>query len=193
MPKWDGLGRRVLDCRAPGKCYRPAQWQSPRRETWLVFALGKREWLVRARPIQGLVVLSSWPVGRPDEAVDVPDPYPGEWSMFKRLVQSDGPILKPALPADTKVLAKFPQLVAFVRDTVYEDGTARVPGYFWFTNRWSAFEIILFDPDSCSRLVVAGQTIDDTLALAEAALRAPEAPWVLDQYMLDRAAKKKKK
>jgi len=113
--------------------------------------------------------------------------------MFKRLAPAEGPTIRPALPGESKTLGKLSQLVAFIRDTVYEDGSPRNPGYFWFTNRWSAFEIILFDPDSCSRLVVAASTIDDTLALAEAALRAPEAPWVLDQYMLDRAAKKGKK
>jgi len=113
--------------------------------------------------------------------------------MFKRLVQADGPTIRPALSGDSKVMGKLTQLVAFIRDTVYDDGTPRQPGYFWFTNRWSAYEIILFDPDSCSRLVCCAATIDDALALAEAALRAPEAPWVLDQYMLDRAAKKPKK
>lgn len=193
MPIWDGLGRRVCVVGQRRSPYRPTQWSSPKCEGWLVLRLVSREWSVRVRPIQGWAVLSSWPVGVPDEVVKYPDPFPGRWSMFKRLVQADGPVLRPALSAETRTLGKLSMLVAFIRDTAYEDGSARQPGYFWFTNRWSAYEVILFDPDSCSRLVVTASTIDDTLALAEAALRAPEAPWVLDQYMVDRAAKKGKK
>jgi len=193
MPIWDGQGRRVCFVRAPGRPYRVTQWLSPVREGWYVLRFTGRDWHVRTRPRQGAVVLCSVQVGDGAAEQWYPDPFAKGKEVIRRQVHESASVIRPALPADTKILAKLPQLVAFLRDTSYDDGSARTPGYLWLTNRWSSYEVTLFDPDACCRISVNGSTLDDALSLAEAVLRAPETPWMPDQYMLDRAAKKKKK
>lgn len=193
MPIWDGLGRRVLEMRPPGCALaRVSQWL-PARERWYVLRGVRRDYHVLWRPFRGLSAIGSGDVGSVHCTNLYPDPRKVERMFAKRQMADGAPVIRPALPAESKVLGKLPTLVAFLRDTVYEDGSPRQPGYIWFTNRWSSYEVILFDPDSCSKLAVNGPTIDDTLALAEASLRAPDAPWQLDQYMVERKVKGRKK
>lgn len=193
MPVWDGLGRRVCLVRAAGPCYRVSQWLSSVRECWYVLRWPRRDWLVRTRPRQGAVVLRSSEVGDDQGGEMFPDPFAKGDVVQRRSVQAPEHVIRPALSKETKLLSKLPQLAAFLSDTAYDDGTARQPGYLWLTNRWSCYEVTLFDPDSCARVAVTATTLDDVLALAEAVLRSPETPWMPDAYMMERAAKKKKK
>lgn len=99
----------------------------------------------------------------------------------------------PALPAESKILAKFPLLREFLSATQYEDGEARVPGYLTIRPRFIEWEVTLYDPDAGCRVAVRARTLDDMLQGAEVILSASEAPWEPDNYLQEQLAKRTKK
>jgi hypothetical protein len=113
---------------------------------------------------------------------------------MKRIAPAVGTeVIRPALPGTSLLLAKLPTLREFMTATAYDDGTARTPGYLWFSNRGTMFEVILFNPDSGSRLPVVAPTMDEVLAAVETVLKLPEAPWQPDRYLSEQLTKKTKK
>lgn len=113
---------------------------------------------------------------------------------MKRRVPAEGGITSlPSLPSTSVILSKFKLLREFITATAYEDGGYRVPGYFWFMNRSTSFECILFDPDSGARLPCRGATIDEVLALVETLLGTENAPWEMDKYLSEQLSKRKKR
>lgn len=114
-------------------------------------------------------------------------------SIKKRDVSSPALGARPPLAFDSKILAKLPTLCEWLAATTYEDGSPRTPGYLWLSNRVVAYEVTLFDPDSCCKMPCLGRTLDEALALAETHLRAEDAPWQQDGYMVARRDGKKKK
>lgn len=103
------------------------------------------------------------------------------------------PLVPPDLPAATKVLGKCPLLVQFLTCRSWEDGTARVPGRFWFDAGALGFSITLKDPNAALQAVLRASCIDDVFALCEAFLGSESAPWEVDQYQAERMAEKNKK
>lgn len=193
MPRWDALGRRVMVLRPPGlRPYRPTQWAAA-RERWYVLLGRVRQWHALWHPGAGHIVYGSAPAGSLAADTVYLDPRQDWWQMKRRSVQSGSAAVSPALSAESKVLKGMPSLCEFLSATVYDDGTARTPGYMWISNRRTAYEITLFDPDACCKLPVIGKTLDDVYAAAEALLRAEEAPWQHDEYLAERQAKSKKK
>lgn len=193
MPARDAQQRRILvqrqSARAP---YRVSQW-TPNREKWYVYRSPRRDIHIRWRPWTGYTVIGSGPVGSAYPEVIYLDPQGKVRLMKRRSVVSSAGAIVPALSSESKVLAKLPALREFLSATAYEDGSARTPGYFWFSNRRMLYEVILFDPDSGSRLPVTALTMDDVFAAAEALLNAPEAAWQPDKYLSEQLAKKTKR
>lgn len=193
MPRLDGAGRTVLTVLPCGPARRVSQWASPRREKWFV-QWRDRSWVyVHWCPYVGYRCVGWGSVGSSHPTTIYPDPRAEGLKMQRRRAVDPATVVRPPLAGETKILAKFPQLVAFLRDTAYDDGTPRTPGYLWLSNRGTAFEVVLFDPDSGSRLPVIAATLDDVLALSEAMLRSPETPWLPDKYLSERLLAKPKK
>ena len=193
MPKWDAQQRRIITARTGSRApYRVCQW-TPNREKWYVYRSTHRDIHIRWRPWTGYTVIGSGPVGSAYPEVIYLDPLKKVRLMKRRSVVSREGAILPALSAESKVLAKLPALREFLSATAYEDGTARTPGYFWFSNRRMLYEVILFDPDSGSRLPVTALTMDDVFVAAEALLTAPEAAWQPDKYLTEQLAKKTKR
>jgi len=193
MPVFDQLGRRVLMALEPG-CARPiTQWLPAAAPKWFVLRIGSRDWHVSYLPRVGLWVSGSSVSGTIQDEVSYPDVTEGKNAMKRREAPNPVNVIRPALSAETKILGKLPQLVAHLRDTSYDDGTSRTPGYLWLSNRFSAYEVVLFDVDAGARLAVNAVALDDVLALAEACLRSPETPWLPDKYLQEQLAKRGKK
>lgn len=93
---------------------------------------------------------------------------------------------------ETNLLVRHQALVAHCAEIKYDDGEPRQPGWFTVKTMGSAWVIEIKDPDSCSRLVVVQQTLDDALTLAQLLLEAEEAPWESDPWLVAARAKKKK-
>lgn len=111
----------------------------------------------------------------------------------KRDVGAGGTGHVPALSAESKLLGKLPALMEFLTATTYDDGSRRTPGYMWVSNRGVAFEVTVFDPDAAVKLPALGRSLDEALALAETHLKADEAPWQTDRFLLSKRDEKKKK
>lgn len=111
----------------------------------------------------------------------------------KKRASAPGPMLRPLLPADTKVLKPFPLLVEFLTCITYEDAQPREPGYMRIRPGLHDFEGTLYDPDAGQRCSIRGKTLDDVFAALNLLAGAPEAPWETDQYLTDQLAKKTRK
>lgn len=111
---------------------------------------------------------------------------------LKRRVPPAQELPLPALPSESRVLAKCPLLREFLSATAYEDGSPRTPGYCTLRPRFIEWEITLYDPDAGLRVAVRARTLDDVFAAAEVVLSASEAPWEQDHYLTEQLAKKAK-
>jgi len=163
----------------------------------------REKWFYSTRP--GRWVLWHW---RPRVGYVVraagEGPTPGgdtlyEWGLedepmgFARRQATGDRLPQPQLSQDSKVLAKLPHLIAFVSDVQYEDKTPRVPGYFTLRNRAFTYEITLYDPDAGLRVAIRDLTLDGAFAAANELLRAPDAPWETDDYLMSQLSKKKRR
>lgn len=96
-------------------------------------------------------------------------------------------------PLESNVFSAFHPLVAHCAVTQYDDGEPRRPGWITFKTMGSSWVLEAKDPDSCSRLVVVQTTLDDALALLSVLLESEEAPWEPDPWLMQQAAKERKK
>lgn len=96
-------------------------------------------------------------------------------------------------PIESDILSKCHALVAHCAATKYDDGTPRQPGWWTVRTRGSAWELEIKDPETCCRLVIVQQTLDDALALAQTLLETEDAPWEADQWLTAAKAKQRKK
>jgi hypothetical protein len=94
---------------------------------------------------------------------------------------------------DSTLFSKLHPLVAHCACTRYDDGEPRKPGWFTIKTMGAAWVIEVKDPDTCQRLVVVQQTLDDALSLASLLMESEEAPWEVDPWLSQQQAKSKKK
>lgn len=95
--------------------------------------------------------------------------------------------------AESALFSKLHPLVSHCCCTKYDDQTPRKPGWWTVKTMGSAWVVEVKDPDTCSRLVVVQQTLDDALALASVLLESDEAPWEPDPWLKANEAKQNKK
>jgi hypothetical protein len=81
-------------------------------------------------------------------------------------------------------------LVAHVATTRYEDGEARLPGWFTVASAGASYRVTVKDPDSCASFAVLAPTLDEALTMAALLLESDDAPWEHDQW-LSKGRKKK--
>lgn len=114
---------------------------------------------------------------------------------MKRRKSQDGVVrdVEHIAAIESDVLSKLHPLVAHCSCVKYEDGSARQPGWWTVKTMGAAWVVEVKDPDTCCRLVVVQQTIDDALTLASVLLESDEAPWEPDQWLRAAQAKNKKK
>jgi len=93
---------------------------------------------------------------------------------------------------ETLLLGQFPAIVAHLAVTRFDDFTARTPGTMMVKSMGSSWVVVLKEPDAALQMQVMGQTLDDTLALAELLLSGDKAPWEPDPWQKQRNTKSKK-
>lgn len=178
--------------RLPAIRFRPRRRSSRDWQAFLI-KVGPWHWHLVAR--QGFGV-SLWGVNY--EGVFIPWwsnlSWYGDLLMVKRRQPSAAaPEVSHLAPVESDTLSRCQSLVSHCAATKYDDGTPRQPGWFTVRTRGSAWEIEIKDPETCSRLVVIQQTLDDALALATCLLDAEDAPWEADQWLTASKAKQRKK
>jgi len=188
----DVTGTRVLVWSGlrPGP-RRIGQWL-PRGELFFVVRLTRKELVIHWKPYEGLWCVATRRKGIPTDPNSTRYPRPERAKMKRRLPPAGATDLVPPLPVESSILVDLPLARQFVTATQYEDKTARTPGYFWFMNRVTAFEVIMFDPDSGSRLPVRAADMDSALLLLEKLLGTDDAPWEQDRYLMEQLQKRSK-
>lgn len=191
MLRSSGDGVTVTRHQGGWKRRRVCRWSPRRGERWLRLVLPRAWWLIQWLPREGWWIVAAGDAGTPYAAPTYSSPrYQGD-AMKRRQQAQPGQASVPALPSTSTHWPKLASIREFLAATSYDDGTARVPGYLTVRNRTTTFEITLYDPDSGSRLVCRGGTLDEALALAEKLLGVEEAPWEPDNYLQAQLAKKR--
>jgi hypothetical protein len=116
-----------------------------------------------------------------------------DWSMKRKgSVDVAGKVTKHLAPVESDFFARLLGLVEHCAITQYDDGERRQPGWIMLKTLGSAWQIEAKDPDSGNKLPVTAATLDDALILMDALLRAEDAPWEPDAFLMARKAGKKK-
>lgn len=102
---------------------------------------------------------------------------------------SNGPVHLAAV--ETEVLSAFPQIVAHLVTTRYDDGSRRQTGTVTLRVMGSSWQAEARDFDAGLRLRVVGGTVDDALVLLDQLLGVETAPWEPDEYLQAKMTKKK--
>lgn len=181
---------RVLLLR-PGRRVKPKRWMP---SEWTKFVLVMRTARVVLQAKRGIGI-TGWTLIRIDGAYPLWDnvSWVGDLLVKKRTVKLAEGLTVPHLAAvESVLLGKHHSLVAHCADTSYDDGTPRLPGWWTVKTMGSAWIVEVKDPDTCCRLVVVQQTLDDALTLASLLLDAEEAPWEPDPWLTAAKAKRKK-
>lgn len=93
---------------------------------------------------------------------------------------------------ESAVFSKLHAIVKQCAITRYDDGDARTPGSCFISTQGSMWRVTVTEPDSCLKLTMMAQTLDDALAGITLALESESIPWELDAYAASRAKNKKK-
>lgn len=171
---------------------RPRRWLGRDVACWVV-QIGRAKVLLIGRRGFGI---SAWSMTRADGVHRLwrDCTYFGDLFVKKRKPRDAGADVPPHLAAvESDLFGRLLPLVAHCAETRYDDGTARTPGWWTVKTMGSAWVVEVKDPDTCSRLVVVQQTLDDALTLASVLLESDEAPWEPDPWMKAAQAKKKSK
>lgn len=120
-------------------------------------------------------------------------PYVKDWAMKKLKINERGGTVPIGVTNTSVILGKLPKLREHLTTLAYDDGTVREAGYIWIKTTLTQWVITVFEPSACARMDVRGQTLDDTLMLLEKLLSAEDAPWEIDTYLQEKAAKRTKK
>lgn len=163
------------------------------RSRWCVVQVGVRWYTMWYDRLTGYWWRASRPKGGGPTSIDSEPPYSLEQTTMKRRSVALSLMPVAELPRESVLFRKLPHLVEFLSAVMYEDSSARVPGYYTFRNRGASYEVTLYDPDSGSRLPCNGATIDEAFATAEKLLAAPDTPWVPDRWLMSELAKREPK
>lgn len=183
----------VHDCRrviARGRCTRPRWFVS---RDWMAHTVAARRghFELVARRHWGVSV---WAMvtseGRTLAFPQFPS-YEEMKTMKRRSAASANPECLHLAAVESDIFHKLLPLVQHCSHTQYEDKSPRKPGWWTVKTMGSAWVVEVKDPDSCSRLVVVQQTLDDALTLASVLLESEEAPWEPDPWLKQTQAKKK--
>lgn len=94
---------------------------------------------------------------------------------------------------ESTIFAKCHGVVKHCSITQYEDGEPRKPGWITIKTLGSAWQVEAKDPDSCLSLRVLENSLDEALELLNLLLESEEAPWELDTWLQQQAARNRKK
>lgn len=191
MPR-NSYGQRVVVWRRGWSRCRVRQWLPRFRVTLIQVVCPRRWYVVQWSPRVGWLLVSSGPTGTPVHEPDYNVSFEERKMKRRQPPLEGGEYIAPALSMTSTILSKLPALREFITATSYEDGTARVPGYFTLRNRGASFEITVYDYDSGCRMAVTAPELDKALLLLETMLGVADAPWEQDRWLMEQLVKRNK-
>lgn len=183
----------LLERRKDPRPRKPRHWLGQAGgKVWLVVVNGKW-WNLTGRKGIGMWCTALSVVGGEEVVLDKPE-VSRRKAMKKKKLDASSDVGVPHLAAlESVVLGKLHPIVAHCAVCQYDDGSPRKPGWVTVKTLGSAWVLEAKDPDSCAKLTVVQSTLDDALALLSVLLESDEAPWERDTWMVQQAAKTKKK
>jgi len=173
--------------------WRRARGSLSREGTTLVCWVNGRHWVLVGQRRSGYTAWYRINNGAREYAVEV-QTLPEVFTMVKkRQPSAEASNASHVAPVESVLFGKLHPLVAHCAATRYDTGEARKPGWWTVKTMGAAWVIEIKCPDTCQRMVVVQQTLDDALALASLLLESEEAPWEPDPWLSAAAAKNKKK
>lgn len=91
---------------------------------------------------------------------------------------------------ESSVLKEFPNVLAHLAVTKYDDGDSRMPGEIHLKTQGPTWFARLKDTDTAQFIPVTAPCIDDLLLMMEVFLADDKAPWQADQYASRKKGKK---
>lgn len=173
-----------------GRIPRPRYWLS---RNWVrhVVAAKRGHYVLVAKRWWGVSIWACVRDGQHIQCWPSCDTYMEMTKVKRRLKTADAPNTLHLAAVESDILGKHLPLVQHCSHTQYEDKTPRKPGWITIKTMGSAWVVEVKDPDSCSRLTVVQQTLDDALTLASVLLESEEAPWEADPWLKQQSTKKK--
>jgi len=173
-----------------GRVYRKTQWVGVIPWT-LVVLVGEVWWRMCSQRHKG-----TWVTGRRTKGgiwVARERPSTRGRVRVKRVKQAGtGDASQKHLAALESVLfGKLQAIVSHLAITQYDDGAPRRPGWITLKTLGAAWVVEAKDPDSCCKLSVVQNTLDDALAALCLLLESEEAPWEPDPWLQQKKPGKK--
>jgi len=197
------MKRRMTTWGQPIYVTRPPTRAPPRRRRgqhviskWIVVQDGGRWYTFRFDHLTGWWLRSTRAAGAGPAEVLQESIYPLEYTTMKRRVTALTQSPLPELVRESVVFSDYPRIAEFCNAVMYDDKSARTPGYCTLRNRGASYELTFYDVDAGVRLPVNGATFDEVFQAAERLLATDDAPWQPDKYLmaeLERKQPKKKK
>lgn len=182
----------VLRCETRKGLTKPRRWL-PRSELWYRLRCKGAEYTFHWKPFNGIQLVAYTFTGS-DGVVRERNTPRGRTMTMKRLKILAGSGLPQVGVSSTSVIwGKLPKLREHLSALAYEEGEVREPGYMWIKTTLSQWVITIFEPSACARMDIRAGTLDEALLLAEKLLGAEDAPWEIDQFLVEKRAKKSKK
>lgn len=155
------------------------------RGSLVVRLIGKKWWgLTAFELLKGSEVLP---------LLDAFNTYKDLTNMKRRNVSSSTPEALHLAAMESALFAQLHPCVAHCAETLYDDKSARKPGWITMKTMGSAWVLEAKDPDSCSRLTAVQPALDDAWALLALLLDSEQAPWERDTWLAQQASKSAKK
>lgn len=165
----------------------------PRGKAYFYLRRWKRVYYLVSVPWKGICVIKMWdmvPVGQWLGNPTYEWEYP---SMKKKGAKGGGELGKHLAAMESRTFDGLLPLVEHCCVRQYDDGDPREPGWFTIKTTGAAWVCQVKDPDSCCSFSAVADTLDKALETAALLLSCDEAPWELDKFLVDAAARKKKK
>jgi len=96
-------------------------------------------------------------------------------------------------PIESEVMCDHLALIEHCAVVKYDDGDARIPGWFTVRTQGRSWVIDVKDPDSGCSFRVLATTFDEAFETVQELLCCEAAPWEPDRYLQDQQKKAKKK
>jgi len=171
---------------------RPRKWL-PKREAWYYLDVEGVRYSLFWKPCFGIQCTARTIRGLGGFERKYKYPFERDWQMKKLKIAASTGVAPVGVSSTSVIWGKLPRLREHLTCLAYDDGTIRTAGYIWVKTTATQWVITVFEPDACARMDVRGTTLDDTLTLVEKLLGAEDAPWEVDTYLQEKAAKRVKK
>lgn len=171
---------------------RPRRWM-PKGRVEFDLVVKTVRFRLTSIPFKGICVIARYRPGDVRCELAVPDERWEFPSMKKKTTGTAAVQVKHLAALESDVFKGLLPIVEHMAVRQYEDGDPREPGWVTIKTQGSAWVVQIKDPDACVSFSAVAETLDKALETAALLLSCDDAPWEQDKWLVDAAARRKKK